>query len=272
MSKSLDLFEFSDYRGFLKSWLDEARARGSSNLSRLAQAIGVHTSFLAHVLAGSKNLSFEQATEVSEAIGMTSMERDYFFALLQIERAGTVKLRAYWGEKRAAILADRLKVRSRVGEHHELSAEQKAVFYSSWIYVAVFVSAAIDDGQTLAQIAHRFQLSREKAQDVLDFLEQTGICERKNERYVMGKSVVYLGNESPLIVKHHTNWRMKAIQKMDTRENDELFFTSPLSMSASDFAKIRELLAKAIQSSLEICKDSPAEDVFALNIDLFKVK
>lgn len=88
----------------------------------------------------------------------------------------------------------------------------------------------------------------------------------------MGKSVVYLGNESPLIVKHHTNWRMKAIQKMDTRENDELFFTSPLSMSASDFAKIRELLAKAIQSSLEICKDSPAEDVFALNIDLFKVK
>lgn len=270
MDKQLDLFSFSDYRSFIKAWLAEARARKASNLSRLAERIGVHTSLLAHVLSGAKNLSFEQATELCEAMNLTFIERDFFFALLQIERAGSVKLKKYWLEKKEFILAERLKVKSRVGIHHELSAEDKAIYYSSWIYGAFFVSTAIDDGQTLEQIAGRFSVGREKAEEILNLLCRTGICELHGAVYRMGKSVVYLNNDSPLVVKHHTNWRIKAIQKMDNREQTELFFTSPLSISREDFGKIREILAKTVQTSMAICKDSPAEEVYCLNIDFFK--
>ena len=270
MAKALDVFTFKDYRAYLTAWLAAARAQRTSNLSRLAESIGVHTSFLAHVLAGTKNLSFEQAAEVSEALGHTDLEQEFFFALLQIERAGTQKLQKYWREKKEAILRDREKLRSRVGEHHELSEEDRAIFYSSWIYVAVFVATAINDGQTLNQIAERFRLSRAKAQEILSFLVRTGICEHRGDSYGMGKAVVYLTNDSPLVVKHHANWRLRAMQKMDSRESTELFFTSPMSMSLTDFARVREVLAKAIEESLKICKDSPAEEVVNLNIDLFR--
>jgi len=57
---------------------------------------------------------------------------------------------------------------------------------------------------------------------------------------------------------------------MDSREETELFFTSPMSLAKKDIEKIREVLAKAIQSSLEICKNSPAEEVVCLNIDFFR--
>lgn len=270
MHNSLDIFNFSDYRQYIKAWIELARASRSSNLSRLSETIGVHTSFLAHVLSGAKNLSFEQAADLSDSMEHTSLEREFFFALVQIERAGTTKLKKYWSEKKSTILMERSKLRTRVGTHHELSAEDRAIFYSSWIYVAVFVATAINDSQTLEQIAERFRLSRKKAEEVLAFLVQTGICEKDNSKYKMGKSVVYLENESPLVVKHHTNWRMRAIQKMDTRQASELFFTSPMSISMSDFSKIREILAKSIQSTLEICKDSPSEEVVCLNIDFFK--
>ncbi|MGZ3696413.1 MAG: TIGR02147 family protein, partial [Bdellovibrionota bacterium] len=240
------------------------------NLSRLAKGIGVHTSFLAHVLSADKNLSFEQATELSELLEHTSLEREFFFALLQIERAGTAKLKKYWQEKRDAILRDREALRSRVGEHHELSAEDRAIYYSSWIYAAVFVSTDIGGGQSLEQIAERFRLSRAKAQEVLTFLLRTGICVTSGNLYQMGKAVVYLSNDSPLVVKHHTNWRIRAMQKMDTRENTELFFTSPMSISTADFARVREVLAKAIEEAQAICRDSKSEEVVNLNIDLFR--
>lgn len=242
----------------------------SVHLSRLAESVAVHTSFLAHVLSGSKNLSLEQATDLSEVLKHISLEREYFFALLQTERAGSAKLKKYWTEKRTTILDERAKIRSRVGKHHELRSEDRAIFYSSWIYVAVFVATGINDGQTLSQIADRFGLEPQKAEEVLSFLVQSRICELIGSVYKMGKSVVYLTNDSPLIVKHHTNWRLRAIQKMDTRESIELYYTSPMSMSREDFARVRELLAKAIQTSLEICKSSPAEEVVCLNIDLFR--
>lgn len=270
MAKSIDVFSFHDYRLYLKAWIELAREKKTSNLSTLAEEIGVNPSFLAHVLSGVKNLSFEQAALISQIFNHTPLEREYFFSLVQIERAGTQLLKVYWESKKQNILDERSKVRSRVGQHVELSAEDRAVFYSSWIYVAIFVATAIDDGQTLDQIAHRFSLNRSKAEEMLNFLERTGICVREKNIYKMGQNSVYISNESPLVVKHHTNWRMKAIQKMDSRQSKELFYTSPMSISSSDFEKIRELLLKSIESSQKMAHDSPAEDVFCLNIDFFK--
>lgn len=270
MVNSLDLFSFTDYRIYLKAWIEKARDNQTSNLSRLAQGINVNPSYMAHVLSGLKNLSFEQAAEISKIFLHTNLEREYFFALVQIERAGTQLLKEYWETKRQAILDERLRVKSRVGTHVELTAEDRAIFYSSWIYVAVFVATAIDDGQTLDQIAQRFSLGRAKAEEILSFLERTGVCIRENAVYKMGQNTVYISNESPLVVKHHTNWRMKAIQKMDSRQPKELFYTSPMSMSNADFEKIREILLKNIEASQKIAQNSGAEEVFCLNIDFFK--
>lgn len=88
----------------------------------------------------------------------------------------------------------------------------------------------------------------------------------------MGETHLHIPNESPLVVKHHTNWRMKAVQKMDTRESAELFFTSPMSISVKDFDVIRERLNIALKGIVDIAKESPAEEVVCLNIDFFKTQ
>ena len=272
MTNSPDIFSFSAYRAYLQAWLKFARDNHTSNLTQLAKLIGVHSSYLGHVITGTKNLSFEQATELSEALNHTAAERDYLFALIQVERAGSEKLRKYWDAKKQEILSDREKMRSRVGGHSELTQEVRSIFYSSWIYVAVFVATAINDGQTLEQIANRFSLSREKAQEILEFLVGAGICNIDGSTFKMGIPVVYLPNESPLVIQHHTNWRVRAIEKIDTRKKADLFFTSPMSMSATDIAKAREILAKSIEQIHEICRVSPAEDIVCLNIDLFHLE
>ncbi len=271
MDHGLDVFGFTDYRVYLRKQIEFLKHSGISNLSKIATAVGVHPSYLGHVMTGTKNLNFDQAKDLADVLKMTPLEQEYFFTLVHLDRAGTQKAKKYWLIKKEEILAERTKVKSRVGEHTELSDHDRAIFYSSWIYVAVFSATFIENGQTLDQVANRFQISRLKTEEILDFLVRTGICERNGAKYKPGTTFVYIGNDSPFVVKHHTNWRMKAIQKMDSRESQELFFSSPMSMSLEDFAQIREILAKGIQKSLEICKDSPAKEVVCLNIDLFRL-
>ena len=270
MAKLLNIFEFSDYRGFISAWIEVARIERRSNLTKLAAKIGVHTTFLSHVLSGTKNLSAEQATEVSFEFELTKIEEDYFYALIGLDRAGSPRLRKYWQTRVESIRSESLKLNSRVVKHKKLSSEERAIFYSSWIYVAIFVATAINDGQTLEQIAERFQLSRERAGSYLGFLVRSGICKVDNGVYRMGESSIYIPNESALVVRHHSNWRLRGMHRMDHREETELFYTAPMSMSHQDFLRIRELLVEVVQKSLVICKDSPAENVYCLNIDFFR--
>ncbi|WP_413578751.1 TIGR02147 family protein [Bdellovibrio sp. HCB290] len=270
MSKALNIFEFNDYRAFIKRWLEDAKTQKISNLTRLAEITQVHPTFLSHVLAGTKELSLEQAALISEHIGLTKIEQEYFFVIINLERAGNLKLKKYWQDKKSEIEVEKNRLSQRFEEHNELSNEQKAVFYSSWIYAAVWSSTAIENGQTSNQISERFRLTRSKAEDIISFLLQTGLCKESKGTFVMGDAHLHIPNESPLVVKHHTNWRMKSIQKMDNRENDELFFTAPMSISQKDFAVIREKLTASIKDIVEVAKDSSAEEVVCLNIDFFK--
>lgn len=270
MAKVLNIFDFSDYREFLKAWIEEAKSQKTSNLSRLAEALGVHSTFLSHVLSGSKNLSLEQATTLSEIIGQTKLEREYLFALLQLEKAGTHTLKTYWQEKLKEISIEKNKLSRRFKDHRELTDTDRAIFYSNWLYVAAFLASAINDGQTLDQVAQRLHLTRDKAEEILTFLAQVGICKEEKGVFSLGNTHVHVPNESPFVVKHHTNWRMKAIQKMDSRQKEELFFTSPMSISKKDFEVLREKLNVAIKEVVDVAKESPAEEIVCLNIDFFR--
>ena len=270
MTKPLNLFDFSDYRAYLEGWLKEAKQAKTGNLSRLAEVAQVHPTFLSQVLGGSKHLSFEQAAFVSEHLGHTKLERDYFFLLIQIDRAGTKMLRDYWLEKKSELEQEKNKLSQRFDPHHELTQEQRAIFYSSWIYVAMWVSTDIDGGQSIAQIAERFHLNRAKAVEFMDFLVQTGVCYEDRGIFKMGKTHVHVTNESPFVTKHHSNWRIKAVQRMDDREPSELFFTAPMSISQADFDVIREKLNLVLKEAVDVAKASVSENIFCLNIDFFR--
>src|SRR5689334_11496593 len=131
-----NVFEYSGYRLYLKAWLEYAKNQKIFNLSRLAGVAEVHATFLSQVLLGTKHLSLEQAALISQHIGHSRIEREYFFVLIQLDRAGTQVLREYWSEKKSELEGQRNKLSERFVSHHELTDQQRAIFYSSWLYVA----------------------------------------------------------------------------------------------------------------------------------------
>jgi hypothetical protein len=98
---------------------------------------------------------------------------------------------------------------------------------------------------------------------------ESGLVVLEKSRYKMGISRTFLENHSPHLPKHHMNWRAKSIQKSDHVSEEELMFTFPHSISKKDFQEVREILLEALKKISLIVKESPADDVACLNIDLF---
>jgi uncharacterized protein (TIGR02147 family) len=270
MDKGLNVFDYSDHRQFIKDWIAEARRAKTSNLSKLAEVIQVHPTYLSQALAGNKDLSLEQAAFLSRHFQFTKLEQEYFFVLLQLDRAGTQLLKDLLLEKKKEIEAERNKLDRRFEKHRQLSTEQRAKYYSSWIFAAVWNTTSIGGGQTLNQIAERFLVSRARAEEILSFLVAAGLCHETKGVYSPGESHVHVSNESPFVMKHHSNWRLKAMNQMDGRNSSELFFTAPAAISKKDFEVIREKLNFMIKEFVEIAKASESEELICLNIDFFR--
>lgn len=102
-----------------------------------------------------------------------------FFVLIHLDRAGTKLLREHWLSEKKEIEKEKNKLSERFDKHRTLSTEQRAIYFSSWIYSAIWSASAIDGGQSISQIAERFFITRDKAEEVLSFLTMAGLCSEK---------------------------------------------------------------------------------------------
>ncbi|HWU44875.1 MAG TPA: TIGR02147 family protein [Bdellovibrio sp.] len=266
------IFEFHNYRKYLSDWIEAARKEKRSNLTQLAKVAQVHTTYLSQVLSGQKDLNLEQASLIADDLQLTSLEKEYFFTLIQLERAGNQNLKRYLQEKKTDLEKQKNNLAKRFEKFKQLSDEEKSQFYSTWIYVAIFVSTDISGGQTLEQVADRFRLSRQEADDILSFLCRTGLCQLHNGKYKLGENHIHVSSDSPFVYKHHTNWRIKSLSQMERKNLTNLFFTSPMSVSEQDYKLVREKANLFIQEVVRIAKDSKSEGVVCLNLDFFKVE
>ena len=125
--------------------------------------------------------------------------------------------------------------------------------------------------QDRPSICKALQLPAAIISSILNFLVRTGLAEQKEDRFICGPTRIHLAESSPLIAKHHTNWRMKAIQSLDEKNKTDLHYSSVMCLSQAAAEKIRELLLQAIQESEPIIKEAENEIVCTLAIDLFGI-
>ncbi|HRO67840.1 MAG TPA: hypothetical protein PL182_09780, partial [Pseudobdellovibrionaceae bacterium] len=71
------------------------------------------------------------------------------------------------------------------------------------------------------------------------------------------------------VIKHHQNWRVQALLKAEALGEDELMFTSPMTLSKKDFEEFKIELSDLIQRFSARVKESPSEEVGCFNLDWF---
>ena len=265
------IFRFSDYKRFSESYIKSRPKAGRGLLTQLGKSVSMTSAQVSHVMRGDRELTPEQALGAAKFFGLNESETQYFIELVSLARAQTKELRDFVKRRLEALKAEGLELRNQVPAHRELSDQEKARFYSSWIYSAVRLLSSVRPLR-MEDVMEDFDIPRDRASSILNFLVETSLCVSTSQGVRMGSRSTFIPRSSPFISKHHANWRSRALDKNEQEIETDLFFTSPVSMSESDFEKFRLRLTELIKEFSAVVKYSPEEVVACLNFDFFRVR
>lgn len=241
----------------------------------MSVAIGCQTAYVAQVLRGAAQFSLEQGELINEFLGHTDDQGYYLLLLIQYQRAGITQLKERLRKQIQAAREERVLLKNRLGVQEFLSEADQAIYYSSWYYSAIHVLVSLSVIHTQEQIASRLGLSIKIVAEAIEFLTRCGLVEESEsgEKSVrrVGRTQIHLSAESPFISKHHINWRLQAMLSIECRRPKDLHYSSVVSLSESDAAKIRERLIEEIKSLKAIVRDSKEECVRSLCLDFFEI-
>lgn len=264
-----NIFDFTDYRLFLKAYLKQMPKEGYGQARKLAAHIQVHTSLISQILNGLKELSADQAVGTAEFLGLSEVETDYFLAMTQLGRAGTELLKKTARRQMAEIKKRGTTLSERTKYERILSDEQRAIFYSSWIYSAIRQLSAIDEGVDMETLNQKLGLPKTIINRSVEFLLATGLCNEKQGKIKIGKARTYLEPESPWARVYHQTWRQRAASSVEKMRATDFHYTSPVTLSVEDAEKVRAFLVETVQNINSVIDPSPSQALRCLCIDWF---
>jgi uncharacterized protein (TIGR02147 family) len=263
------IFDFVSYRSYLKNFIAAQPNAGRGWGSKMAIHLGCHTSFVSHVLSGLAELSLEQAFGLTSLLGLNEEEGDFFILLVSYERAGNHDLKRFFLNKINEVKNKRKVVVERIGKSNQISLQDQVVYYSSWQYAAVHVLTSIpkfQDGYSLSSI---LKMSPTRAKDILQALQKMGLVKEVKDKWIRTEKQLHLPASSPMIKKHHQNWRLKAVDSVDDAKSNDLQYSSVVAMARTDVEKVQEIMMKAIEEIRAVVRESPEEDIYCYMMDFF---
>ena len=270
MKKSI--FEYEDYKKYLDNLITARVGGGRGVKAQLAALLGCQAAYISQIFNGAAHVSLEQADVLNGFFAHTQAEADHFFIMVNLARAGSSGLRDYFKGKLKASSSRNMSVKRRMQiEGKTLDLEGQMIYYSQWYYAAVHQLVAIPLYQTKDAIAQYLGFPELKIGEVLSFLTSTGLITHEMGRYKVGKTRLFIDRNSPHIVKHHANWRVKALSSLENPLAQDFHFSASITLSKDDAAKLRKRIGDFLEELSNTVEGSRDECLRALCIDFYKV-
>ncbi len=266
----MKVFEYRDYKKFINEWIKEQPKGGRGQIKKISDFLRVSTTLLSQVFKGDKQLSLETAAQLTEYLGLNEKESEYFILLIEYQRAGGFKLKKILEKKLDREQQSGSQLQNRLQKDRQLTDEEKMQFYSSWMYSAIRILSALPEMTNAKTISERLNIPLPTANNIVHFLLEKNLCAMKNNKLTYGSYRTHIGKDSPFVVKHHQNWRIKGFQSMELRRDEDLFFTQPTALSTEAAEKIRLMLPGIIEEIHAISGPSESEVVRCFNLDWFE--
>ena len=265
------LFDFDEYKAYVLARIETAPNAGRGMRAQMAQAMGCQVAYVSHVLAGDRHFSLEQAEALSRFLALRPDEAEFFVLLVEFNRAGTKQLAQLLGRQLAKRRADFRHLKNRVATHAMITPEDQALYYSSWQYQAVRMLLTLPDCRTAPTIARRLTIPLERVTEILVFFLEKGLARETPRGYETTAAEIHLGSDSLLISKLHSNWRVQTLQALDRKNPDDLHYSGAVTLSHSDFQKVREIWVKSILESHKVIRTSKEQRLCVLAADFYEL-
>lgn len=265
------IYEFTDYQKYLEKFIQRLPGGGRGFKSKMADVLNCKTSYISLVFKGEADLSLEQAFTLNTLLNHGESESKYFLLLVQLARAGTKDLKQHLKNEVLKTQGENLRLKNRLGVNSIEKKEDEFKYFSSSEYALVHILTTIPQYQTKEAMLSKLRVSPKRLEVVLKYLLDLGLITYSAGKYKPGTQRIHLPDDASSISTHHTNWRIQAIKGCQSPTEDDLHYSSVVSLSRSDVAKIKSIMVSAVENSREIIKESDSEIVCSLCVDFYEI-
>lgn len=268
----MSIFEVHEYKSYVRERIKGMATAGRGEYRRIAAALRMQPTSISQIFSGEKDLTLEQAAKLCKHWQLLRQEADYFLNLVELARAESPELKEIILARISFLRAQAQSLVNRIHNPQVLSEADKNKFYSKWYYSAISLLAEVDGFNSLDPISQRLNLPRQTASEAIHFLISSGLLAGDESSLKAGTNRTHLEESSPLVTRHHTNWRLKCIENFEkVNRRRDLLFSGPLTISDEDAEAVRSILVNTIEKILKVTHSSKSETLRCLNIDWIDV-
>ncbi|MBI2083488.1 MAG: TIGR02147 family protein [Deltaproteobacteria bacterium] len=268
----VSVFEYRDYRVFLRDWYKAAKeARGSFSFRAFAKKAGFQTSnFLMLVIQGKRNLTEESLKKFIVGLGLNKQEQEFFRNLVFFNQAKTHHDKNFYYQK--------LLQSKKLNQLKPIEKEEYE-YYSTWYHPVIreLVISKDFDGtpewiakKIFPSVAPAHVLKSIELLEKMEFIRKNG-----DGRWEQVSTLVSTGPELTSVVVHNYH---KSLLDLSKEVMDQLSLqyrdVSSLTLGVKR-ERLGELRTKIREFRQEILKlasaDVEPEEVVLLNMQLFPV-
>lgn len=268
--KSIDIFEYDNYRKYLKDLYFSLKSNGGKFSFRYFSRLAGFRSpnFLKLVMEGERNISPESIDKFAKALKLNKPEAAFFRNLVLLNQAQTVEEKKFYAEQ---LLASRFYKKA-----HPLKQEQYE-YYSKWYLVPIRELVATEGFREDPEwIGHRLNppISSAEAKKAIEMLLRLGFVQRdSNGKLVQTAEFVSTGDEvsSLSVAQFHKEMIAKGAEAIDRIPSSEREISSvTLGLSEQGATQVKELIQRFRKELLALAsQDSRLQAVHQVNFQFF---
>ena len=265
------VFDYTNYRLFLKDFYEERKEKEGFTYRDFSKLTGMNsTSWLLHLIKGSKNLSAESVLRVAKAIKLSKAETEYFEMMVPFTQARTNGVKDHFYQRMLG-LKRKLKI-AKIGE-------EQYDYYTKWYHPVIrSLVSKVDFGEDYALLARCLMpaIPARDAKKSVRLLEKLGlIAHGADGKWTQNSAVVSTGDEvaSLNIINYHKQVSRLAEGAHDISPKEERDISAlTLGVSEEDFHRIKARIQAFRKEIMDVAMASENPDrVYQLNFQLFPV-
>jgi len=269
----INIFEYQNYRSYLKDYYNEQKAQKKYFSYRFfSEKAGVHTpSFLFYIIEGKRNLTKNSIVKISHAIGHSREEADYFENLVFFNQSETINEKTHYYSRL-------IEVRKPLDV--QTIDKDRYAYYAKWYHSVIREVVTFFDFQDdFAKLGGFLQpcISARDAKESVHLLERLGFLERDEKGLYHQTSNLVITKPSPINAFEIERFQLEMLEvAMKAYESvvikKRISTSTTFSISEKTFELFKMRIRELQKDLMEIGRvDETQQQAFQLTVNLFPV-
>jgi uncharacterized protein (TIGR02147 family) len=268
------VFDFDNYREYLRNYFEESKALNSRYSLRLfSNKLGFSSKdFILRIMNGEKNLTPSSILKIMNGLQMNEDESSYFEALVLLCQATTEEERQQYQQRVNSIAATYKFI-----QQTQLTRAYQYEIYSHWYYSAIrsIIGMFGFDGN-YAALGKKLTppISAEQTRNSVNLLERVGFIKKdRNGNWVLNNAAITTGDKviQQAFINYHKECLSLASDSITNFSSSERNISSvTLGISEESYKKIVQCINDFRKKiSMIANEDEKGGRVFQMNIQIF---